>query len=123
MTVRAPIEFWFDFSSGYAYLAACEIDALSARVGRDVLWRPSMLGAAFKVTGMRGLSAIPMKAEYARHDWSRAARRIGVDMILPDGRAGRDAGVLLGGALLPRPFGRLCPVCVQHLLFRPSRYQ
>ncbi|PKP81724.1 MAG: 2-hydroxychromene-2-carboxylate isomerase [Alphaproteobacteria bacterium HGW-Alphaproteobacteria-18] len=85
MTKAAPIEFWFDFSSGYAYLAAQEIDALGQRAGRDILWRPFMLGAAFKVTGMRGLSATPMKSDYARHDWARIARRLGVAMRLPDG--------------------------------------
>jgi 2-hydroxychromene-2-carboxylate isomerase len=69
-----PIEFWFDFSSGYAYFAAQEIDALAARFGRDVVWRPFMLGAAFKVTGAMGLSRTPMKGDYARHDWARIAR-------------------------------------------------
>ena len=70
----APIEFWFDFSSGYAYFAAQEIDALAERHGRTVLWRPFMLGAAFKVTGATGLSRTPMKGDYARHDWARIAR-------------------------------------------------
>lgn len=70
----APIEFWFDFSSGYAYFAAQEIDALAQRHGRTVLWRPFMLGAAFKVTGAQGLSRTPMKGDYARHDWARIAR-------------------------------------------------
>jgi 2-hydroxychromene-2-carboxylate isomerase len=70
----APIEFWFDFSSGYAYFAAQEIDALAQRHGRMVLWRPFMLGAAFKVTGSLGLSRTPMKGDYARHDWARIAR-------------------------------------------------
>jgi len=78
-----PIEFWFDFSSGYAYLAAQEIDALGARVGRPILWRPYMLGTAFKVTGMRGLSSTPMKGDYARHDWARAARRLRVPFSPP----------------------------------------
>src|SRR5262249_35800354 len=36
----APIEFWFDFASGYAYFAALEIEALAERHGRNVLWRP-----------------------------------------------------------------------------------
>ena len=70
----ASVEFWFDFSSGYAYFAAQEIDALAARHGRTVLWRPYMLGAAFKVTGATGLSRTPMKGDYARHDWARIAR-------------------------------------------------
>jgi len=80
-----PIEFWFDFSSGYAYLAAQEIDALGARVDRAILWRPYMLGTAFKVTGMRGLSSTPMKGDYARHDWARAARKLGVPFAPPAG--------------------------------------
>ncbi|HTO55292.1 MAG TPA: 2-hydroxychromene-2-carboxylate isomerase [Myxococcota bacterium] len=79
----SPIEFWFDFSSGYAYLAAQEIDALGARVSRPILWRPYMLGTAFKVTGMRGLSSTPMKGDYARHDWARAARKLGVPFAPP----------------------------------------
>lgn len=83
MTTAGPIEFWFDFSSGYAYLAAQEIDALGERVGRAILWRPYMLGTAFKVTGMRGLSSTPVKGDYARHDWARAARRLGVPFEPP----------------------------------------
>jgi len=59
--MAAPIEFWFDFSSGYAYFAALEIDDVAARLGRQVSWRPFMLGAAFKVTGSLGLSRTPMK--------------------------------------------------------------
>ena len=37
---HSPIEFWFDFASGYAYFAALEIEALAERHGRSVLWRP-----------------------------------------------------------------------------------
>jgi len=83
MTPASPIEFWFDFSSGYAYFAAQEIDALGARVSRSILWRPYMLGTAFKVTGMRGLSSTPVKGDYARHDWARAARKMGVPFAPP----------------------------------------
>src|SRR5215467_8986274 len=83
MSAANAIEFWFDFSSGYAYLAAQEIDALGARVNRPILWRPYMLGTAFKVTGMRGLSSTPVKGDYARHDWARAARRLGVPFQPP----------------------------------------
>ena len=74
---KSPIEFWFDFSSGYAYFAAAAIDELGARHGRTVLWRPYMLGVAFKHTGARGLSSTPMKGDYARHDWARLSRQTG----------------------------------------------
>ena len=71
---KAPLEFWFDFASGYAYFAALEIEDLAERHGRTVLWRPFTLGAAFKVTGAQRLSRTPLKREYARHDWQRLAR-------------------------------------------------
>ena len=80
----APIEFWFDFASGYAYFAALEIEALAERHGRNVLWRPFTLGAAFKVTGAQGLSRTPLKGEYARRDWQRLARLKGVVFKLPE---------------------------------------
>jgi len=79
----APIEFWFDFASGYAYFAALEIEALAARYGRTALWRPFTLGAAFKVTGAQGLSRTPLKREYAWHDWQRLARLKGVPFNPP----------------------------------------
>lgn len=79
----SPIPFWFDFASGYAYFAALEMDALEARVGRKVQWRPFLLGTAFKVTGVRGLSSTPMKKDYAWRDWARIARSKGVSFKLP----------------------------------------
>jgi 2-hydroxychromene-2-carboxylate isomerase len=79
-----PIEFWFDFASGYAYFAALEIDAVAERHGRTVAWRPFTLGAAFKVTGVQGLSRTPLKRDYARHDWQRLARLKGVPFSLPE---------------------------------------
>jgi len=79
----APIEFWFDFASGYAYFAALEIEALAERHGRTVMWRPFTLGAAFKLTGAQGLSRTPLKREYALHDWHRLARLNGVPFNLP----------------------------------------
>lgn len=79
----APIEFWFDFASGYAYFAALEIEALVKRHGRTVTWRPFTLGAAFKLTGAQGLSRTPLKGEYALHDWQRLARLKGVPFNLP----------------------------------------
>jgi 2-hydroxychromene-2-carboxylate isomerase len=82
--VRSPIEFWFDFASGYAYFAALEIEALAERHGRSVLWRPFTLGAAFKVTGAQGPSRTPLKGEYARRGWQRLARLKGVVFTLPE---------------------------------------
>ncbi|MCW0180877.1 MAG: 2-hydroxychromene-2-carboxylate isomerase [Zavarzinia sp.] len=83
--MNGPIEFWFDFSSAYAFFAAMKIEALGARVGRQVLWRPFMLGTAFRETGARGLSSTPLKKDYARHDWARLARAGGLRFRLAEG--------------------------------------
>jgi len=78
-----PIEFWFDFGSGYAYFAHLEIGRLERATGCDVAWRPFMLGTAFKVTGAQGLSSTPMKGDYARRDWQRLADLRGVRFAPP----------------------------------------
>lgn len=77
------IEFWFDFGSSYAYFASLDIEALAAKHGRAVAWRPFMLGTAFNITGARGLSSTPLKRDYALHDWNRIARLRGVKFALP----------------------------------------
>lgn len=69
-----PIDFYFDFSSPYGYLASERIDELAARFGRQVRWRPILLGVVFKTTGAAPLTSVPLKGEYSRHDFSRSAR-------------------------------------------------
>lgn len=78
-----PIDFYFDFSSPYGYLAAEKIDALAQKHGRTVSWRPMLLGAVFKMNGMQPLTGIPMKGSYAKHDMMRSARLFGVKFKLP----------------------------------------
>ena len=78
------IDFYFDFSSPYGYLASTRIDAIAARHGRDVTWRPFVLGAAFKVTGQQPLVEQPLRGEYANRDFARSARLLGVPLELPE---------------------------------------
>ena len=53
--MSGDIEYYFDFSSPYGYLASHRIDELAARHGRGVEWKAYLLGAAFKVSGERPL--------------------------------------------------------------------
>lgn len=78
-----PLEFYFDFSSPYGYIAACRIDAIAARHGRGVSWRPFLLGATFKLTGGQPLVAYPMKGQYSIHDFARSAREHGIPFAMP----------------------------------------
>jgi 2-hydroxychromene-2-carboxylate isomerase len=79
-----PIEFFFDFSSPYGYIASRLIDDLAARHGREVVWRPILLGAIFKLTGSAPLTTIPMKGEYSKRDFARTARYHGIAFKMPD---------------------------------------
>ena len=80
----SDIEFWFDFSSPYAYFASVQIDGVAARHGRAVRWRPFLLGPAMKTTGMQPLIHMPMRGDYARRDWARLASMLEVPFALPE---------------------------------------
>jgi 2-hydroxychromene-2-carboxylate isomerase len=77
------IEFWFDFTSPYAYFASLEAGGVAARHGRAVRWRPFLLGAVFKTTGMQALTRTPLRGDYARRDWERLARRLAAPLAFP----------------------------------------
>ncbi len=78
-----PLDFYFDFSSPYGYFAGSRIDALAAKHGRGVIWRPILLGVVFKITGQQPLPTIPLKGSYAQHDLARSARLFGVPYKMP----------------------------------------
>ena len=83
MSMSKPIDFYFDFSSPYGYMAAWKIDALAATHGRTVDWHPMLLGVVFKQTGMSPLTQIPIKGDYSRRDFERSARFHGVPFRMP----------------------------------------
>jgi 2-hydroxychromene-2-carboxylate isomerase len=78
-----PIDFYFDFSSPYGYVAAHLIEPLAQRHIRAVRWRPILLGPAFHVSGNRPLSDQPLKGDYMRHDVPRLCRRHGIPFAWP----------------------------------------
>jgi 2-hydroxychromene-2-carboxylate isomerase len=79
-----PIDFYFDFSSPYGYIASTQIDALGAKHGRAVTWRPFLLGAVFKVSEARPLTQLPpIKSNYFVHDFPRSARMFGISYKMP----------------------------------------
>ena len=79
----APIDFYFDFSSPYGYVASHRIDAIAAKHGRAATWRPFLLGAVFKVAGTGPLTNYPLKGDYSVRDFQRSARLYGVPFTMP----------------------------------------
>ena len=44
----ATIDFYYDFSSPFAYLGSTQIESVARRAGARLRWRPMLLGAVFK---------------------------------------------------------------------------
>lgn len=78
-----PIDFYFDLTSPYGYLASTRIEAIANKYDRAVIWHPLVLGFIFKTTGSQPLTEIPLKGEYAIMDMARSARQHNVPFQLP----------------------------------------
>ena len=97
-TPAGEVDFYFDFSSPYSYLAAESIDELASRHGHKVNWRPMMLGVIFKATGSAPLTEQhPWRASYAVMDFRRSADMAGVPFRYPSRfpQASHNAGRVL----------------------------
>lgn len=81
---RAPVDFYFEFSSPYGYIASHLADDVEQRIGRALVWRPILLGPVFKVTGQAPLTNVPLKGDYSKKDFARSARWHGVPYRHPD---------------------------------------
>lgn len=72
------LEFFFDLSSPYSYMAATQMKPLADKTGAEVVWRPMVLGAVFKATGNEMPARIPAKARWMGNDLMRWADYYGV---------------------------------------------
>jgi 2-hydroxychromene-2-carboxylate isomerase len=77
------VDFYFDFTSPYAYLASERIEVVAARYGRTVRMLPTLLGVAFRQSGQRPLTDIPLKGDYSLRDITRSARHHGIPLTMP----------------------------------------
>ncbi|HEV2678023.1 MAG TPA: 2-hydroxychromene-2-carboxylate isomerase [Aliidongia sp.] len=123
------IDFYFDFSSPYGYIATARIDEIGRKHGVPVRWRPFLLGAVFKITGAGPLPTLPLKGGYFMHDAPRSARLLGLPFVLPAqfpfgtvtacrafyfvAQSDPEGAVRLARALYDHAFGKgrdICPV-------------
>lgn len=71
--MSAPIDFYFDFSSPYGYLASEQIDAIAEKYGRTVMWHAIVLDAHYQPQGGMRIPSALMRSEYVRRDVERSA--------------------------------------------------
>jgi 2-hydroxychromene-2-carboxylate isomerase len=72
------IEFFYDVGSPYSYLAATQLEKLSADTGLPVVWRPILLGGVFKGSGNQAPISVPSRGPYLFKDLQRNAQQLGV---------------------------------------------
>ncbi|MFC2951022.1 2-hydroxychromene-2-carboxylate isomerase [Marinicaulis aureus] len=73
------VDFWFDFASTYAYLAAARLEETALARGVDVRWRPILLGPIFARHGWNTSPFVvyPAKGRYMWRDVERRAAELG----------------------------------------------
>jgi 2-hydroxychromene-2-carboxylate isomerase len=81
-SVMKTIEFFFDLSSPYSYLAATQLAPLAVRHNATLLWKPLVLAAVFKATGNVMPAVCEPKARNMLIDLDRWARKYAVSFTM-----------------------------------------
>jgi 2-hydroxychromene-2-carboxylate isomerase len=77
------VEFFYDYTSTYSYIAHREIERIAAATGAELVYRPMVLGFVFKETGNSMPAAVPAKGAYMMRDVARWARRYDLPFQVP----------------------------------------
>ena len=83
----ARLEFFFDCSSPWTYLAFTRIGAIARRTGAEILWKPILVGGVFNAVNQdvyeRRARPDPRKASYYEKDLGDWARLTGIRIGKP----------------------------------------
>lgn len=81
------IEFFFDCSSPWTYLAFHNIQPLAKEFGAEILWRPILVGGIFNTINPSVYASrehpVPSKARYMKKDLADWARSAGLAIRMP----------------------------------------
>jgi 2-hydroxychromene-2-carboxylate isomerase len=97
MMPKVWLDFWFDYSCPYAYLGSTQVEALAARTGATLRYKPMLLGGVFRAVGTPQRLSEELSAAKARHnvlDMHRWAELFGVPLVIPDGHPFRTVEAL-----------------------------
>ena len=83
----ATLEFFFDCSSPWTYLAFTRIQPVVARTGAHIVWKPILVGGVFNAVNRevyeRRANPDPRKSVYSAKDLQDWARLTGLKIIMP----------------------------------------
>lgn len=81
------IEFFFDCSSPWTYLAFHNIQPLAKEFGAEIIWRPILVGGIFNTVNpsvyAQRETPVPLKARYMKKDLQDWARSAGLAIKMP----------------------------------------
>lgn len=85
LTTPATLEFWYEFGSNYSYLSVLRIEALAARHGVPLAWKPFLLGPIFKSLGWDSSPFVlqRQKGAYTWQDMRRQCAKYGLPWTQP----------------------------------------
>ncbi len=83
----ATLEFFFDCSSPWTYLAFTRIQPIVARTGADIVWKPILVGGVFNAVNRevyeRRANPDPRKAAHSAKDLQDWAKLTGLKIVMP----------------------------------------
>jgi 2-hydroxychromene-2-carboxylate isomerase len=107
----ADIEFFFDCSSPWTYLAFHNIQPLAAEFGATIAWRPILVGGIFNSVNPSVYASrqnkVPLKQAYAQKDLQDWARIAGITIEHPPKVFPVNSVKAMRGCLLLEPEGKL----------------
>lgn len=77
------VDFHFDFTSPYGYIASQVIDDLASQHGVPVRWHAFMVTSAYKQHNSTNPLVHPEKQKYFQTDIPRTAKHLGVPFVFP----------------------------------------
>jgi 2-hydroxychromene-2-carboxylate isomerase len=106
------IEFFFDCSSPWTYFAFRGVQALAAEFGREIAWRPFLVGGVFNTVNPtvyegRAAGFPPPKARYFDKDLADWARFYGLQVKFPPSVFPVNSVKAMRGCLWLEPQGKL----------------
>jgi 2-hydroxychromene-2-carboxylate isomerase len=105
------IEFFFDCSSPWTYLAFHNIQPMATQLNVEIVWRPILVGGVFNSVNPSVYAArdnpVPAKAAYMRKDLEDWARTAGLSIVFPPRVFPVNSVKAMRGCLLLEPNGKL----------------
>jgi 2-hydroxychromene-2-carboxylate isomerase len=109
--LRQVIEFFFDVSSPWTYLAFHNIQPMAAELGASIVWRPILVGGVFNSINPSVYASrdrpVPEKARYQLKDMQDWAREAGLKIKMPPTVFPVNSVKAMRGCIVLEPQGKL----------------